>query len=161
MNIDSMKQSRFLTKDDFGLQGKLVTIRGDVAQVNVAQEGDPEEHKFLLFFDEFEKGMVLNSINSQIIAQITGSKDTENWNGHKLVVFNDPTVIMKGKLTGGIRVRAPRQRPAQPAVNPTPSPTRDSRQPARSPAPHNTAQSAPAPAAPSDNDGGIGEDVPY
>ena len=160
MNIDSMKQSRFLTKDDFGLQGKLVTIRGDVAQVNVAQEGDPEEHKFLLFFDEFEKGMVLNSINSQIIAQITGSKDTENWNGHKLVVFNDPTVIMKGKLTGGIRVRAPRNRPAQPGAVPAqPAP----RQPARAPAPHNTAQRAPAPAAleQSDNDGGAGDDVPY
>jgi len=158
-----MKQSRFLTKDDFGLQGKLVTIRGDVAQVNVAQEGDPEEHKFLLFFDEFEKGMVLNTINSQIIAQIAGSKDTENWSGNKVVVFNDPTVIMKGKLTGGIRVRAPRNRPAQPGTVPAqPAP----RNPVRAPAPHNTAQRAPAPAAPeplepSDNDGDLGEDVPY
>jgi len=161
MNIDSMKQSRFLTKDDFGLQGKLVTIRGDVSQMNVAKEDEPEEVKFLLFFDEFEKGMVLNSINSQIIAQITGSKDTENWNGHKLVVFNDPTVIMKGKLTGGIRVRAPRTRPAQPGTAPAQPAHRQSAPVTRAPAPHNTAQRAPAPAAPEDNGDAASDEVPF
>jgi hypothetical protein len=163
MNITVLKQSRFLTKDDFGLNGKLVTIKGDLIPENVAPQDEPEEIKHLIFFEEFEKGMVLNSLNAQLIAKITGSDDTENWNGHKVVAFHDPTVVMRGKLTGGIRIRAPKVRPAQPGTVPAQPAPRDPRQPSRAPAPHNTAQRAPAPAAsePSDNDGGAGDDVPY
>jgi len=152
-----MKQSRFLTKDDFGMNGKLVTIRGDVIYTNVAKEDEAEEFKYLLFFEEFEKGMVLNVINQSVIAMVTGSDDTENWNGKKIVVFNDPTVVMKGKLTGGIRVRAPRNRPAQPGTLPAQSAPRH---PAAA-RPYNTAQRAPAPAAPepSDNDGFLGDEI--
>jgi hypothetical protein len=116
MNIAALKQSKFLTRADVG-QGALVTIR-EVHQENVAKEGAPEELRWCISFDEAEKPMVLNSTNGQLIAQITKSDDTDNWAGHKVVLYDDPSVSFGGKLVGGIRVRAPR---GQAAAKPAPA----------------------------------------
>ncbi len=55
--------------------------------------------------------------NGQLIAKITKSEETDAWSGHKIVLYDDPSVSFGGKLVGGIRVRAPRlpaaARPAQ------------------------------------------------
>lgn len=109
VHISALKQSNFLTRADVG-QGKLVTIR-EVHQENVAKQGAPEELRWCVTFDESEKPMVLNSTNGQIIAQITKAEDTDQWTGHKVVLFDDPNVSFGGKLVGGIRVRAPRNVP--------------------------------------------------
>ncbi len=137
MHIGQLKQSRFLTRADVG-KGMLVTIQ-DCIHENVAKEGAPEEMRWCLQFEETEKPMVLNSTNGQIIAGICKSEETDNWKGHKIVLYDDPNVSFGGKLVGGIRVRAPRNQPAAPA------------KPATKPQP----QPEPAPA-----DGG-GDDMPF
>lgn len=104
-SVNDVKNSKFLKKEDVGA-GVLVTIR-QVHQENVAKEGAEPEMKWCLSFNEFEKPMVLNSTNAQIIAQITGIEDPiESWAGKEIVLYNDPTVSFGGKLIGGIRVRA-------------------------------------------------------
>lgn len=107
-DLNDLRSSKFLRKEDVG-EGVLVTVRAMTCE-NVAKEGAPEELKWTLHFEEFDKPLVLNSTNGQIIAQITGhDKDIEkNWVGTKLVLYNDPSITFGGKLTGGIRVRAPR-----------------------------------------------------
>ena len=121
MHISALKQSKFLTRNDVG-SGVLVTIR-DVFQDNVAKEGAPEEMKWCLSFVEIEKPMVLNSTNGQLIAQITKSEETDTRPGHKIVLYDDPTVSFGGKLVGGIRVRAPRGQAAKAiAAQPKPAP---------------------------------------
>lgn len=110
MHISQLKQSKFLTRGDVG-NGLLVTIK-EIFQEDVSKEGAPEELKWCISFEEQEKPMVLNSTNGQIIAGITKSEDTDNWPGHKIVIYDDPNVSFAGKLTGGIRVRAPRNQPA-------------------------------------------------
>ena len=107
MHISALKQSKFLTRADVG-KGALLTIKGDVYEENVAKEGAPAEMRFCLDFEESEKPFVVNSTNGQLIAKITGSEDTKHWNGHKIVLYDDPSVSFGGKLVGGIRVRAPR-----------------------------------------------------
>lgn len=118
MHVGQLKQSKFLTRADVG-SGMLVTIR-EIFQENVAKEGAPEELKWCMSFDETEKPMVLNSTNGQIIASITKSEETDNWPGHKIVLYDDPNVSFGGKLVGGIRCRAPRQQaaPAKAAARP-------------------------------------------
>lgn len=101
-----MKNSNFLKKEDVG-DGTLCTI-ATVEQMNVAKEGAPEELKWVLHVDEFDKPMVLNSTNGQIIAKITGSEESDGWSGQKIVLYHDPNVSFGGKLIGGIRVRAVR-----------------------------------------------------
>ena len=121
MKVSELKSSKFLKKDDVG-NGVLVTIAG-VEQVNVAKEGAPEELKWCMHFNELDKPLVLNSTNGQIIEQITGKDDSDDWAGAKIVLYNDPNVSFGGKLTGGIRVRAPKVKPtakAKPAPEPEP-----------------------------------------
>jgi len=121
MNVNQLKQSKFLTRADVG-RGILVTIHGDVYQENVAKEGAPEELRYCIGFHECEKPMVLNSTNGQMIAKITGSEESEKWNGFKIVLYDDPNVSFGGKLVGGIRVRAPKQAVAKPAPPPPAKP---------------------------------------
>lgn len=120
MNISQLKDSKFLKKEDAGT-GILVTIKS-VTQENVAKEGAEPEYKWCVHFVETEKPMVLNSTNGQLIASIVKSEETDDWAGHKIVLYNDPNVTFGGKLIGGIRVRAPRIKQPAPATKPTPAP---------------------------------------
>jgi len=122
MHISQLKQSKFLTRADVG-KGVLATIR-TIHQQDVSKEGAPEELRWCITFDEYEKPMVLNSTNGQLIAQITKSEDTDAWAGQKIVLYDDPSVSFGGKLVGGIRVRAPRNQPAKPAPAPASAPAR-------------------------------------
>lgn len=107
-NLSDLKSSKFLKQSDV-TPDVLVTIKS-LFQENIAKEGAEEDLKWTIHFDELDKPMVLNSTNGQLIAQITGI--TENievgWIGKKVVLYVDKNVSFGGKLTGGIRVRAPR-----------------------------------------------------
>lgn len=106
MNVNDLKKSKFLTKNDV-MPPVLVTIES-VEEVNVAKEGADPEMRWTLIFKEMEKPLVLNSTNGQIIAALVGSEESDDWIGHKIVLYNEPTVSFGGKITGGIRVRAPK-----------------------------------------------------
>lgn len=106
-NVNDLKQSKFLTQKDV-TPPVLVTIRA-WEQVNVAKEGVDPDLKYALHFNELEKPMVLNSTNGQIIASIAASGEFDDWIGKKIVLYNDPNISFAGKLTGGIRARAPKQ----------------------------------------------------
>lgn len=116
MHISELRESRFLKKEEVG-NGMMVTIR-DCYQENVAKQGAPEELKWVLAFNEIDKPMVLNSVNGQLIAQITGSENSEDWNDAQIELYNDPNIMFGGKLTGGIRVCAPGARPPTPMQRP-------------------------------------------
>jgi hypothetical protein len=116
MNINSLKERKFLTKEDCG-KGILVTVNS-IAKENVAMEGAPEELKHCVHFKEDVKPMVLYMTNARLIAGIVGSEDTDNWTGHRIVLYCDPTISFSGKIIGGIRVRAPRNQPAAQQIKP-------------------------------------------
>ncbi len=86
----------------------------------MAKEGEPAEMKWALTFKDCAKPMILNTTNSQIIAQILKSEETDDWIGKQIVLFDDPNVSFGGKLVGGIRVRAPRIKAAAGAAAPKP-----------------------------------------
>lgn len=104
-DINTMKSSRFLKKEDCGA-GMLLTIR-TCEQMNVAMEGAPEEMKWCLTFEETEKPYVSNVSNRAIIAAFCGRQNTDDWGGVKIVLFNNPSIMYNGK-SGGISARAPR-----------------------------------------------------
>jgi hypothetical protein len=108
MNVNDLKTSKFLKKEDVG-EGVLATI-SNLTQENVALDGAPADMKVTLHFKELDKPLVLNSTNGQIIAQITGvTEDIEaGWIGKQIVLYTDPNITFQGKLVGGIRVRAPK-----------------------------------------------------
>lgn len=122
MHINQLKDSKYLKKEDCG-PGILVTIKA-LTEEDIAMEGAAPDIKWLLHFHEPVKPLILKTTNAQLIAQITKSEETDHWPGHKIVLYNDPTVPMSGKLVGGIRIRAPRNQAPKPApaLAPTPMP---------------------------------------
>ena len=104
MHISNFTESKFLRKNDVD-PPVLVTI-GELEQVDVSMPREPAELKWALHFAELEKPLIMNSTNAELIKQITGSEETDDWVGHKIVLYKDDTVSFGGKLVGGIRVRA-------------------------------------------------------
>ena len=105
-NVNDLKSSKFLTKNDVE-PPILVTIKS-YEEMNVALESQEPENKWCLIFEEPIKPLVLNMTNGNLIAVITGSEEFDHWIGAQIVLYNDKTVMFAGKLTGGIRVRAPK-----------------------------------------------------
>lgn len=118
MNINQMMPSKYLKKDDVP-QPALVTIR-KFSHENVAQQDQAEEKKWVLHFDEFDRGLVMNSTNLQLAAVALGSDETDEWVGRQIVLYSDPNVSFGGKLVGGLRLRAVRTKAPAPAVQRTP-----------------------------------------
>ena len=111
--MDEMVPSKYLKKSDVE-PAKLVTIK-DVKKENVAQEDQLAEHKYTLYFNELEKPLVLNSTNIHLAATACDSFHSEQWIGKPIVLYVDPNVSYMGKVTGGIRIRAPKQGAQVPA----------------------------------------------
>src|SRR5262252_4308922 len=103
MKTSAMIESKYLRKEDVG-RGVLVTIRE--LQKETIQADDEHKEKWILYFNEFAKGLVLGSTTIQQCEIATGTDETDEWPGRKIVLFDDPNVSFKGKLVGGIRVRA-------------------------------------------------------
>jgi hypothetical protein len=118
-DISTFTESKFLKRGDVGA-GSLLTIES-CQQQNVAKAEDKPELKWCLFFQESDKPMVLNKTNAELCAQITGERNSDNWAGHKIVAYDDPSISYGGKLVGGIRIRAPRNKAATAPVKPKPA----------------------------------------
>ena len=106
MKTSELTSSKYLKKEDFP-QPALVTIK-DVRKENVALPSQPKKERGVIYFNEYDKGMVLNSTNLKRAEKAAGSDDTQDWVGKKLVVYVDEEVEFGGEIVGGLRVRAPK-----------------------------------------------------
>lgn len=109
MKVSQLKQSRFLTKEDV-----TPPIRRTISHVDeedVAQEGEPEKKRFVLYLrdEPSGKGLVLNVTNGMAIEDITGSDDSDDWSGTVIELYNDKSVTFAGQRQGGIRIRSVQQ----------------------------------------------------
>ncbi len=116
--LNDIKDSNYLTKDDCEPAIK-VTVSCCVEE-DVSMANQPAKMKYVVYFKEHEKGMVLNLTNFQRIVSLCGKEDTDDWAGVQVQLFNDPTVDFGGKLVGGIRVWVPQVAP--PGVGQQPQP---------------------------------------
>lgn len=113
VKTSQMVQSKFLKKDDFP-QPEVLSIRG----VSLEEVGRNEE-RWVLYFNERTKGIVLNVTKIKQLEAAYGD-DTDHWVGKKVKVEHDPTVMMGTQVVGGIKFTLPRN--AQPAPKPAPAP---------------------------------------
>jgi len=108
------KSSKYLSKEDVGEDGAILTIEGFRLETIKTDDGD--EDKIILYFQEDVKPMVVNRTNSQLLKQVTGAKTAGEARGKQIVVYNDPSIQFAGKITGGIRIKripgAPKPAPA-------------------------------------------------
>lgn len=104
-NVDDLKKSNYVTQRDVD-PPKVVTIIGS-KEANMALDGADPDYQWTLLFKELDKPFVVNSTNGQLIEAIMGSKNSDDWIGKRIVLYVDPTISYRGKVTGGVRCRAP------------------------------------------------------
>ncbi len=102
----------------------IYTIR-DVVMESVGQDAEASK-KPIVYFNEVEKGMVINKTNAATISNLYGP-ETDSWIGKKIAIFATE-VDFKGTQTLALRVRIkapggtakqlPRGKPAQEAPAP-------------------------------------------
>ena len=125
MNIDSAFPSAYLKASDLGTSAPVVTID----RVEVEPVGRDREMKPVVYFKGKEKGVVLNKTNSNMIATLTGSRDTDDWSGCQIRIYATTTEF-GGETVECIRVKgaagAAKSAPQRPApVAPEPVGTLD------------------------------------
>lgn len=98
MNLDQMYPSKWLKAGD--LQGQTVPVV--ITRVVMEDVGD-EAGKPVAYFQNRDKGLVLNKTNAMSIGLVHGS-DTDTWTGKTIELF--PAVVMfQGQNVPCIRVR--------------------------------------------------------
>ena len=99
MDIGNAFPSKYLKSSD--LKGRAIpVVMGDVVTEKVGDDEKP-----CLYFRGKDKGIVLNRINSDVIAEAYGA-ETDNWAGQSLELYPDKTQF-NGKVVDCIRVRKP------------------------------------------------------
>lgn len=111
--VDDLFPSRFMKAGDIGEADLIVTITG----LEVEELGQDKQKKPVLFFQETDKGMVLNKTNADTIRGMYGN-NIPGWNGKKIALYTTE-VTFAGKTSLGIRVRV---RPPQAARRAAPAP---------------------------------------
>ena len=103
MNINTAFPSKYLKAADLNGSAVSVTIR----EVRMEEVGRTKEQKPVVYFMGKDKGVVLNRVNSNKIAELAGSFDTEDWGGTVIAIYPTETEFA-GETVECIRVKAPK-----------------------------------------------------
>ena len=120
MRRDDAFTSKYLKGSDLGSSTVVVTV-ASVEMVDISMEDSPTDMKCVMHFVGKDKGMIVNPTNWDLVELFLGSEDTDNWIGKTLLLWSDPTISYKGKLTGGLRFKGAGPGTA-PAATPAPAP---------------------------------------
>lgn len=105
MKIDKMFSSKFLKAADIDeiadedTQTAVVVID----RVEMAEVGQDQQEKPVVYFEGIEPGMVLNKTNATSISKLLGN-DTDEWTGKAIGLFTTE-VDFSGQQVLAIRVR--------------------------------------------------------
>lgn len=113
MKMSTAFPSKYLAADtdvpDAEDGGLIVTISG--CKRETLGNGKEAEDKPVLYFEETDKGLVLNKTNANTITDLMGTDETDEWEGRKIKLYAKD-VEFQGKMTRGIRVSTrPPKRP--------------------------------------------------
>ena len=119
MKISAAFPSNYIKAADLAGKPRALQIRTCVPEE--LGQGNDKETKPVLYFQDRQKGLVLNKTNATVIADAYGD-DTGGWEGKAVEVY--PTQVeFKGKLVDGIRLRIVPE--AQPQTQPAAAPMAD------------------------------------
>ena len=97
--------AQYLKKED--LSDPIDTELLWVKEEKVTAPGKGAKTRLVAYFNGLSKGLVLNTANCEILAEMTGTDDHNEWNDVELQLYVDPDVKYGGKKIGGIRIRKP------------------------------------------------------
>jgi hypothetical protein len=104
MKISKMFPKRYATGED--LQGKTITLT--IAKIAIEkmhpQPNAPEAEKWVIYFMETKKGIILSRTLANQIAEVLGSDETDEWLGKRIMIYPQPMTVAGRKVTA-IRTR--------------------------------------------------------
>jgi hypothetical protein len=114
-SVNDMYPSKWLKASDCEDGDMVLTISG-IVQERIGQ-GSQADDKWVLNFEEEEKGLVLNKTNTNTIAKLYGN-DTDDWIGKQVTLFATE-VQFQGDMVEAIRVRSkPPRKPGAKVTKP-------------------------------------------
>lgn len=99
-NIQDSFPSKYLKASDLKGQQPVVTID----RVDFEPVGQAREMKAVVYFQNKDKGVVLNKTNANKITEIIGSALTEEWRGQQIRIYPSVTTF-QGEEVECIRVK--------------------------------------------------------
>jgi hypothetical protein len=116
MDIDELapSESKYLKKEQFA-SPTVLTIRS--VQAELMNDG---KTKGVLYFQELPKGLVLNATKKALLKTEFGGS-IEGWPGRKVRLSLDNTVMMSGKVVGGIKLECSKGKAETPKPAPAPA----------------------------------------
>ena len=78
--------------------------------LGLAQTGNGKTDDKTVCMLKGEKPFIVNGANWDMISLLYGGDD-DNWSGHWITLYHDPTVTFGGKMVGGIRIRPDKPTP--------------------------------------------------
>lgn len=102
MNINNSFPSKWLKSGDIE-DGTDLVLTIKAVEIETVGQGEDAEEKPVIYFNETEKGLVLNKTNAATIAALY-TPETDNWTGKKVALFSTE-VPFGSKMTVALRVR--------------------------------------------------------
>ena len=101
------KQFNYEYLGSYSLDGKkeiIVTITKSAQEKVTGQQGRKEDC-FVVYFKEFDKGMILNRTNAKAIEKVAGSGLIEDWMGVQIILYVEKGVKAFGDVVDALRIR--------------------------------------------------------
>ena len=101
------KQFNYEYLGSYSLDGKkeaVVTV-SRLAQEKVTGQQGRKEDCFVVYFKEFDKGMILNRTNARAIEKVAGSGLVEDWIGVQVTLYVEKGVKAFGDVVDALRIR--------------------------------------------------------
>ena len=101
------KQFNYEYLGSYSLDGKkeaIVTV-SKLAQEKVTGQQGRKEDCFVVYFKEFDKGMILNRTNARAIEKVASSGLVEDWVGVQVTLYVEKGVKAFGEVVDALRIR--------------------------------------------------------
>jgi hypothetical protein len=105
MKISQMYPRRYATGEDFQDKAYTMTIAKITKEKMHPQPGAPEIEKWVIYFQEAKKGVILGRTLAFQIAELLGTEETDEWFGKQVTLYPQP-MLVAGKRVIAIRARA-------------------------------------------------------
>lgn len=118
-SMDDVYGGDYLKAEDLPPNARVVVQVESVHIAEFSEEGKPKERKLALKFVGKEKRLALNVTNANMMAEISGSRDYDNWPGYSTILYRTMTDF-GGKRVPALRLDHPTAAPAPVPSKPAP-----------------------------------------
>lgn len=97
-------ESRYLKHQDLNGADMVLTI-ARVTREEIKDKDGSSKKKFILYFKELDKGLVLNTTNMNTLYAVLKTDESDDWIGKRITLYEKDDIEMGGEIKSGIRVR--------------------------------------------------------